>query len=79
MQNEGMKKITLLLVCTLCFCGCATYTVVDQSKHEDKKPDGSIKTWYNPAYFLLFPITVPVDIVTYPFQLLLFHDANIQG
>jgi hypothetical protein len=60
-----MKKVTPILP-TLFLCGCCTSTVISDAR--DPKPTDA-SPWAN---YLLLPITIPVDIVTSPIQIMAF-------
>jgi hypothetical protein len=81
-----MKIIStfLLAVLLVCLNGCMTGTVVNHARgtwqgpfiEGTKSVDQNGKTIQaqkpNPAYYALVPLTVPFDIVTSPFQLVLW-------
>ena len=80
MKTISNVSLSLSIV-TLLFCsnGCTTYNTVQYAKgypenvawftwqtRDMKKPAGDHKA--HPAYYALTPLTVPVDVVTFPVQ-----------
>ena len=58
----------LLAMLALSLSGCCTAGVMKASEHKTQdKETGKITTHYNPAYYILLPVAVPIDAVTFPF------------
>ena|ERR1700744_5681640 len=65
-----------LVLCTLLSASCATNYVTDKAKpqtqyDEKQKQDVVIKKGH-PAFYALLPLSVPVDVVTFPVQVVVF-------
>ena len=63
-----------------------TTATVDHAKawmHKDDKGDVVVQKKPQPAYYLLVPLTVPLDIVTFPIQAIWYlgahHEVNEEG
>jgi hypothetical protein len=84
-MTTTMKTIgTLLLVAILISSnGCVTYCTVQNAKGvptgaTEPKP---VKPEPHPAYYLLLPLTIPIDIVTSPIQgvFYLIYQSNVKA
>jgi len=69
-----MKTIGSLLLIALLFSsnGCITYSSVQRAKGERNLVTGHHPREPHPGYYALLPLTVPADIATSPFQLLVY-------
>ena len=74
---RAMTRFTsfALAAVLICSSGCATMATVNSAKRDSSSdtatidPDGKMP---RPAFLLLLPLAVPVDIVTCPFQAIFF-------
>jgi hypothetical protein len=77
---KDIVRLILLLWLSLSITGCISMKVVKDSKSTKADSTGKTTTSRNPAYWLLLPLTVPVDIVTSPIQVLVLLTApHIDG
>lgn len=68
-------RYSLILICLLSLCGCVTQNVCDAAK-ADQRHDDKLDKDVGPVhwgYYCLLPLSVPVDVVTSPFQLIWFE------
>ena len=67
-----MKSLAciLLLALLLTSNGCMTYSTLKRATGAPNDWTGKGPTEPNPAYYALLPLTVPLDIITSPYQLL---------
>jgi len=92
MQAIAKIRVSIMLgTLLLCSNGCTTYNTVQyaqgypenatwftfQTRGTNPKPQGDHKP--HPAYYLLTPLTVPVDIVTLPIQFVDFWYVLLNG
>ena len=68
-----MKAICTILLFALLVStnGCMTYSTVKRARGEENPVMGRPAGEPQPGYYALLPLTVPADIVTSPFQLIL--------
>ena len=52
--------------------GCMTYSAVQRAKGEHNVVTGDSPTEPHPGYYALVPLTVPADVVTSPFQFIIY-------
>jgi len=67
-----------LLALLVSLNGCMTMIAADHAKaksHEDDKGNVVVDKKSQPAYYVLMPLTVPADIVTFPFQAVYLYIA----
>ena len=69
-----MKMLCTILLFALLVStnGCITYSTVKRAKGEENPVLGRPASEPQPGYYALVPLTVPADIVTSPFQLILY-------
>lgn len=77
--GDVMRFITLLLLLCIMTSGCITQRTIRSARRQTSESDGRVSTWYNPAYFLLIPLTVPADIVMFPLLYFAAKGAAIDG
>ena len=72
--DRAMKNLCILLLFMLLVStnGCMTYSAVQRAKGEHNNVTGHSPVEPHPAYYALVPLTVPADIVTSPFQLIIY-------
>jgi len=71
-----MPKIIILLAIILVLSGCATSATWDTAR--GVKPFTSEPIEPKPAYYALLPLTVPLDVVTFPVQCVVIG-ASFEG
>jgi len=69
-----MKTVSTILLFALLFGsnGCMTYSAVKRAKGEQNGVMGWPAKEPQPGYYALVPLTVPADIATSPFQLIIY-------
>ena len=76
-----MKSIGRFFLMTLLIFpnGCMTYSSVQKAKGQDNVVTGDHPSEAHPWYFALVPLTVPLDIVTSPVQLIVYVVLRSSG
>jgi len=59
--------------------GCMTYSAVQRAQGEHNNVTGHSPSEPQPGYYALVPLTVPADIVTSPFQLIIYVALGSSG
>ena len=62
-------KILFLIVTVTMLSSCATSLVLDEAKGSKASSGSEKERKGKPGYYLLVPLTVPADIITFPFLL----------